>query len=352
MKCKFSKKTDKYRCYQNLYTAFPNSDYAQDAMINTLIGFIVNKNYSQAKVVAEDYMLKYPDSENLPMVMFWRAKIEQKYTHNPNFELFYKNIINNYPDNYYAYRAFWIIKNINSAVFVSKINNKPIVYPYKYPLKGSTLYYLMLVNDYDMIDKYTDDEFIKSWTDYQRGNYMTSLHKAKQAMENLKTKPPKNDVRWRLVYPLNYYMQVEKEAFAYKNDPALILSLIKEESYFNPNAQSDVGAIGLMQLMSDTAHDTGKKYGYQFNTKDLLNPELNIKIGNMYYASLKHQLNNNEMLSVASYNGGIGSVQRWLQSLEYSDIDEFIEQIPYSETQNYVKKVFRSYWNYKRIYEE
>ncbi|MBR1460546.1 transglycosylase SLT domain-containing protein, partial [bacterium] len=85
--------------------------------------------------------------------------------------------------------------------------------------------------------------------------------------------------------------------------------------------------------------------------KDLLNPELNIKLGNIYYGNLRNQLNNNDILAVAAYNGGIGSVQNWQKNLSYTDVDDFIEQIPYDETRNYIKKVFKSYWNYTRIYQ-
>ena len=57
-----------------------------------------------------------------------------------------------------------------------------------------------------------------------------------------------------------------------------------------------------------------------------------------------------DISSIAAYNGGIGSVNSWKQNIYYNDTDEFVEQIPYPETKNYVKKVFRSYWNYVRIY--
>ena len=57
-----------------------------------------------------------------------------------------------------------------------------------------------------------------------------------------------------------------------------------------------------------------------------------------------------DVSSIAAYNGGVGSVNSWQKSIFYNDTDEFVEQIPYPETQYYVKKVFRSYWNYIRIY--
>ncbi|MBQ2611493.1 hypothetical protein IJF81_03785, partial [bacterium] len=71
---------------------------------------------------------------------------------------------------------------------------------------------------------------------------------------------------------------------------------------------------------------------------------------NYYYSELRSLLSGFDVSAIAAYNGGIGNVQQWKTSLYYNDTDEFIEQIPYPETQDYVKKVFRSYWNYIRIY--
>ena len=85
---------------------------------------------------------------------------------------------------------------------------------------------------------------------------------------------------------------------------------------------------------------------------DLYKPEFNIKLGNTYYSQLRNALNGLDISAVAAYNGGIGSVERWKKNVLYNDTDEFVEQIPYAETKNYVKKVFRSYWNYLRIYIE
>lgn len=352
LKCENSPQSAKYSCYNGLYTNYPSGEYAQKALSNIFFDRIAKKDYMNARKVGKDYIARFPDSEITPMVMFWEGKIEQRYYNSSGFAKYYQDIINKYPDSYYAYRAFWVLKGIGSATFSTELNYKPVVYPYQHPAKNNILYSLMMVNDYDMIAKFTKDDFIKSWVEYEKGNYAVSMHIAQDAMSKLEKKPVKSDLRWRLVYPQNYYKQVKNSAAQYKNNDALMMSIIREESYFNPEAQSSVGAIGLMQLMPATAHDIGAKNGITFNTSYLFNPELNIKIGNLYYSTIREMLDNKDVSAIAAYNGGIGSVTRWKSTLKYSDTDEFIEQIPYDETKNYVKKVFRSYWNYTRIYQK
>lgn len=352
LKCDNSKKTEKSACYSALYSNYPESEYAQDALAQLFMDKISKQQYESALTNGEEFLSKFPKSDYNPMIMFWVGKIKQKLTQTTDFIKYYQDIINNYPDSYYAYRSFWILKGINTATVNTNLDYKPVMYPYQYPIKTSIQRYLMNVQDYDMIAKLSKDEFIKSWVEYQKGNYAVSIHIAQKAMDKLDEKPLKTDLRWRLLYPQNYYKQVKNNTSQSTNNDALIMSIIKEESYFTSDAQSKAGAIGLMQLMPSTAHDIGQKYGINFNSIGLLNPELNIRIGNLYYLELRRMLNNQDISAIASYNGGIGAVMKWKNSLVYNDTDEFVEQIPYDETKNYVKKVFRSYWNYVRIYQQ
>jgi soluble lytic murein transglycosylase len=212
---------------------------------------------------------------------------------------------------------------------------------------------LAKVKDYSLINQlYPNDDFIQSWIDYNEGDFAASARIARDAMEKLPTKPDKNDPRWRLVYPIHYYNEITASANSWGNDPVLIMSIIREESYFNPKAQSPVGARGLMQLMPSTAQEAANISGLSLpNAEWLTDSEINIKLGNVYYAKLKRMLGNKNTLAVMAYNGGAGSVSRWKNSIDTTDIDDFVEQIPYPETQNYLKKVYRSYWNYLRIYD-
>lgn len=352
LKCSNLEQKEKYACYKDLYINFPEGKYAEDAMLQVFLHGIRTRNYAKCYELAKEFMKRYPDSEYIPLVMFWTGKIEQKYYFKPDYAQYYQNIINRYPDSYYAYRAFWILKNVGNGVINASLDYKPVEYPYQYPAPNDILYSLLAVQDYDMIVKYAQDDFIRSWVEYKKGNYSSSVVIARDAMDKLKVKPAKNDLRWRLVYPQNYYKQIKGYSAQYQNNEALMISLVREESTFNPEAQSGVGAIGLMQLMPTTAHDIGDKHSIDFNTSYLFNPELNLKLGNLYYSTIRGMLEGKDVSAVAAYNGGIGSVTRWKTTLNYNDVDEFVEQIPYDETKNYVKKVFRSYWNYTRIYQK
>ena len=316
LKCETSSKEEKAGCFSSLYANYPDGEYSKNALYQLFYLALLDKNYTEIKRLSHDYLNRFANSTQAPEVMFWAAKTELKYSRVAEARNSFQEIINKFPDSYYAYRSFWILNSIGGAVIKASLEYKPVVYPYKYPSKGEFLYNLLSVDDYELASKFTKDEFIKSWVEYKKGNYSKSALIARDAMAKLDVKPVKNDLRWRLVYPQNYYIQVHRYAGQYKNNDALIMSIIREESYFNSEAQSSVGAIGLMQLMPTTAHDIGQKNGLDFNTYYLLNPELNIKLGNMYFSTLRGMLDNKDVYAVASYNGGIGSVSKWKADLK------------------------------------
>lgn len=338
LKCNAAKSEYQTACYKELYVNYPNSSYGANALSQIFFDKIKAKDYKNAEKIGHDYLSKFRKEKTAPMVMYWLGKAAERQNHYEQSTSYYKSIISEYPDDYYAYRAYLSLKQSRATLLNTSIKLKPVEYPYQ--TGDNTIMQLADIGDYEIIDLITDDEFIKSWVHYKKGDYSHSMLIARDAMEKLDEKPDRNDRRWKLVYPIYYYDLILK----YSNHPQLILSLTREESYFNPKSESSVGARGLMQLMPATAKDFGVP------ENELFDPEINIRTGISYYNKLRNALNNKDILAIAAYNGGIGSLKKWQTNLEYNDIDEFIEQIPYAETKNYVKKVFRSYWNYSRIY--
>lgn len=151
-----------------------------------------------------------------------------------------------------------------------------------------------------------------------------------------------------LVYP-RQVIELVKEVSPDPVDPHLVAAVMREESAFNPKAVSPTGALGLMQIMPSTgkvvARGLGKK---RFEAKELFIPDVNIEIGSRYLETLLNRFNNDIVLAVAGYNAGPVAVSRWADTLP-SELDEFIESIPYPETRNYAKRVLASYMEFMNI---
>ncbi|MBI5193193.1 MAG: transglycosylase SLT domain-containing protein [Nitrospirae bacterium] len=165
--------------------------------------------------------------------------------------------------------------------------------------------------------------------------------------ENVYSESEENPILWRLMYPDGYSTFVNKYAGENKLDPFLLFALIREESWFNNEAVSPSGAIGLMQVMPKTA--SAIKNGDSVERHTMFDPEFNISLGAKFFADLIKRFNGNIIYAIASYNAGPNAVTKWIKERAGFELDEFIEDIPYRETRDYVKKVFASYREYVRI---
>lgn len=146
-------------------------------------------------------------------------------------------------------------------------------------------------------------------------------------------------------YPIPHRDALASAARQWGLDEAMIYSLIRQESRFMPDARSRVGATGLMQLMPATARWVAKQIPVQpFRTDMLMKPEVNIQMGSYYFRRVLSDLGH-PMLATAAYNAGPGRARRWRdeRSLEGAI---YAETIPFSETRDYVKKVFANAWFY------
>ncbi|WAH37953.1 lytic transglycosylase domain-containing protein [Alicyclobacillus dauci] len=167
---------------------------------------------------------------------------------------------------------------------------------------------------------------------------------------------------WRMMYPIHYQEEIQSSAEFAHVDPLLVASIIRVESKFHSQDVSHAGAVGLMQLMPDTAQwiadtirhqNTGSGAAVRrlpSDAKQLASPQYNILIGSWYVQSLIKQFNGNEVAAVAAYNGGPKRVMGWLQDGVWNGKLENIDQIPVGETRHFVDRVFYNYHLYQKIY--
>lgn len=157
----------------------------------------------------------------------------------------------------------------------------------------------------------------------------------------------------KIMYPKTYQEVVLEYATKYQVDENLIFALIKAESNFDEKAVSNRDAIGLMQIMEDTAKDVARKNNIELNTdnveEELLESSKSIEIGTCYLKTLMDRYQNEEV-ALAAYNAGIGTVDGWIEKEIIKKDGSDIENIPYKETNNYVRKILRDYKIYEELY--
>lgn len=152
-----------------------------------------------------------------------------------------------------------------------------------------------------------------------------------------------------ILYPRKYSSIVKKEAKEFDLEQSLVYAVIKAESNFDPEAESPVGALGLMQMMPETFDWMQTHIGGEYETSALFDPKISIKYG---CALLRVLLNEYDDLGTAicAYNAGMGNVTSWLSDPAYSDDGVTLKEIPFEETRLYVQKVLQYKETYEKLY--
>jgi soluble lytic murein transglycosylase len=154
----------------------------------------------------------------------------------------------------------------------------------------------------------------------------------------------------RLLFPLHYWPLLDEYGQQNNVDPLLLAAIIRAESKFYPQAESEAGAKGLMQIIPETGEWVASEIGLTaFSSDKLFDPAINIRIGAWYLRDLYEEFDRDITLALAAYNCGRGNLKRWLQSRTPHSLTS-VNDLPYAETRSYVQKVLRNYYWYRRIY--
>ena len=320
---------------------------------------------------AQPITREHPESELAPEAAYWVGKWAAKLGRAAEAKTSYEYVISRYPESYYAWRSAGEL-GWNVGTFTTVRDLIPqIVRPPEKPLlpAGSEtvkeLYQLGQKKDARSLwqaefsnyiqptiaEQFTDGvlllgvgQNIQGITQLESLGWWRDTDEEEAQLAALKKQP----AYWQALYPFPYLELVENWSKQRQLNPLLVISLIRQESRFETTIRSVANAIGLMQVLPSTAAWIAP----QINLKNysLENPNDNINLGTWYLDHTHDTYNNNSLLAVASYNAGPGNVSNWIQKYGLNDPDEFVEDIPFPETQGYVKHVFGNYWNYLRFY--
>jgi soluble lytic murein transglycosylase len=154
----------------------------------------------------------------------------------------------------------------------------------------------------------------------------------------------------RIIFPLDYWPLITKYSKLHDLDPFLVAALMAQESTFTAEIRSSANAHGLMQLIPSTGRTYAKKLGIRnFSTRMLDDPETNIRLGTEYFKDLMEEFGGAHY-ALAGYNAGGGRVRQWRQERPPLPADEFTDDIPFAETQTYVKRIIGTAEDYRRLY--
>jgi len=296
------------------------------------------------------------DEAETPFSLYWKGRVLEKLGRSKESNEVYRNLAAQYGGNYYGLRA---LERLGSS------EGKPLAdLPHFHPgfdwLKSSEslepspdleriheLTAIGLISDAAIeARRYRLKEGIRLPSDPRR------LLKDKNGAFVFEQKTPKDE---SADYPLPYadtlFDQVEQSK-PHPIDPYLVYAMMRQESRYKESIVSPVGAIGLLQIMPATGRKLALEDGWpDYQPKWLYDPATNIELGVQYIQNLWGLLDGHWYAVVASYNAGEQVVAEWLKQRKGLSEEEFIEEIPYKETRDYVKRVY-SYWRaYRSAYE-
>jgi len=276
---------------------------------------------------------------------------------------YYKKILNRDRYSYYGLKA---LENVEGKIPGLKINDYSSILRYKTrtvfmtPGTRRKLEKIEFFLYYDLAEfaRRELDDFKTNSSDNEFLFYLASLkHQAGDILGSIRimnsiSKENFNEIPeygLKLLWPDKYWKIVKQHSLEAGLDPYFSMAIIRQESAFNPEAISVANARGLMQILPPVAEEIAKKLNV--SNYNLFKPEDNVMLSAGYMAEMLSKYPS-ILLAIAAYNAGDRPVKRWMENFTGASFEEFIEEIPYDETNAYVKTVLRNYVNYKRFYSD
>lgn len=360
--------------------AFSKSKEKDDIRFYFLLNSFIKDDYKKSlQIIAKHKFDKEFEEIYSSKLKFWIAKTYHKNGYTTKAKSLYKKLIDKHPLSFYSIISIKVLKSLeNTGVakeFLVRYSSKNTNFDFN-EKDYSKVFLNSIKRMHVWLDLSLDDFISFEYSDllkYKKQNIykkrsiasnfdsmesekhifyllLKSFNKKRKHLYSFKFIHQKlykdnytiNSKIMDFLFPYEYWRTIKKKS---RNiNPILILSLIRQESAFNPRARSSVGAQGLMQIMLPTA----RQYGKRISRKNLTNPHFNIKIGVKYLRRLIKKFDNNLIFTLAAYNAGETIVRKWRRTIPFSkDPIVAIEQIPYKETRNYVKLIYRNIFFYK-----
>lgn len=365
---------------KRIFESTSEETYSEDVFLY-LWPDIIQDKYGEAskKIVKEDIL---NNIEKLSaQAKFWVAYTLQEQKKNKAAKYFYEQIIQKDPINYYAIMAMKQLKTINKASGTESTILNPLYRWEKIPLAELDTNALLSLKrvvafsrigdislftfEQRQIQSIPADKILRNTTLFPQyseakvreslsmliaevlredKNYIKSFSVIYNEMRKDEAIPSTELLKMLFPQP---FLPTIKDLIKNNIDPLIVLSLIRQESAFNPMARSHVGARGLMQLMPSTARSLNRR----ISSRRLNDPKTNLKLGIKYFKKLYRKYDGNLVYTLSAYNAGESRVHAWKKTY-FKHNDNFlhrVEAIPFEETNLYVKLIVRNLFFYKLL---
>lgn len=337
----------------SLVQRFPDSRQAPQALFRAGLVAYINKDFKTAARELDSLVAKYPQSEDALASSYWSGRAWRARGDGAEANKRWKAVLAKEKGSYYSVLS---AKRLGEALFTDKSEN---AYPSVPEVESASKRIVLLKEfgmdteakfEYDRLFRDADQTPLRlvatahalSGTDQSS----RSIALGRRAVNEVGATAP----NYRLMYPVLERATLIESAKTYKLDPALVSSLIRQESNFNPRATSPVGARGLMQLMPPVGRTIARGQGIpNYTDESLYNPAINIKLGTQHLSGLFRKTPQIERV-LAAYNAGESRVAKWVQKAGADDPEVFTERIPFVETRDYVRSIVRNRAFYSSLY--
>jgi soluble lytic murein transglycosylase len=364
------------KVFRTMAASFPRGRYAERAA--TRIGWREYRqgDYRAAAATFESAAVTFPRGDSRPLWLYWSARSRDRLSESSAATDIYGIVIADYGNSYYGRLALSALGGRRTAaqsIVPAALATGGIA------VRGDSIPTDALIRDLVSLQLYEDalrevQYAQRQWGDsaqleatnaFIRHNQGLTLRgedrftAVRGAITTMRRAYPQfmtadgddlpADVL-RIIFPIDYWPLITKYSKLHDLDPFLVAALMAQESTFTAEIRSSANAYGLMQLIPATGSRYAKKLGIRnFSTRMLTDPETNIKLGTQYFKDLMDRFGGAHY-ALAGYNAGEARVQQWLTQRPPLPADEFTDDIPFAETQSYVKRILGTAEDYRRLY--
>jgi soluble lytic murein transglycosylase len=356
--------------FKELYDKFPTGPYAERSAWKYGWHAYTTGDFAETVRVFERAAASFPRSDYRPPFLYWAGRGREKLGQAEAAPARLRLVYTDYMNSYYGRLAGRRLPSVKAAA--DHVQAVRVAYqepaappPSSPPPNAQTIRYLLAAGLYD--SGLAELQFAQkawgtspaieatmAWVYHEKGELRRAItimrHAYPQFLAESGVGLPAEILQ--VIFPLTYWDAIRKNAALYELDPYVVASLILQESTFDPTAKSGANAYGLMQIVPATGRRLATAVGIRrFSTAMLTNGDTNIRLGTLYFKRLVSQFGGT-YYALASYNAGENRVVRWKSERPSMDEDEFIDDIPFPETQNYVKRILGIAEDYRRLYGE